>query len=213
MRCWHSPTAHAPEDCPGSGPAGWEVERADRSGALPLAQAGSSDEQRAESPEQGSGPARRVYELNEAMGNDAAAPPPQPPFSPASADDELDQLVRFKEGRGEVQSNPPAGLTPGSPPISLFERRQASPRPTPLHAGKRTRAAEELFETLGAACARAAGTGVQMIEVDWMDISALMLHAAALEEGLAYAAANHGCEGGDCAWADEMNRVMDGVLS
>lgn len=175
MRCWFKSEPHGYEDCPaaraaaaivhlnGSGPAGWEVERADRSGALPLAQ----------------------------------------------ADDELDLIEDRLEGRGPVQFTPPAGPAPSPSPISLAERR----RPTPLHAGRRTRAAEELFETLGSACARAAGTGVQTIEVDWMDVSALLLHAAALEEGLAYAAANHGCEGGDCAWADEMNRVMDGVLS
>ena len=38
MRCIHH-GAHVPEDCPGSGPAGREVERVDRSSALPLAQA------------------------------------------------------------------------------------------------------------------------------------------------------------------------------
>ena len=123
----------------------------------------------------------------------------------AQAGDELIELEARLEGRGVTQITPPSG------PLSL-----ASRRPIVLaerrHTARRSVAAEELMAQLGALCGLAAAQGIDRVEADWMDVSALLLHVASLEAGVEWAAHNHGCVGEDCTWPDEMNRVMDEVL-
>ena len=130
-----------------------------------------------------------------------------PVLPPAQAGDELDaSSVCGSRGQESKFTPPPAG--PGLPPISLADRR----RPVGHAPGRRTRAADDLLATLGGLCALAARQGIDVVEVDWMDLSAVLLLVASLEAGIAWAAENHGCVGEGCRWPEEMNRVMEGVL-
>ena len=203
MRCAFWPAPHEPEDCPGgrilhgSGPPGREVERVDRSSALPRAQAGSSEEQRAESQEQGSDPAmtqrgtiQEEGQVVQLSGTGLSGP---------SADGELDLIESRLEGRGPVQFNPPPGLTPGSPPISLLDRRRQDP-----YLVRRTDPAEDLIRSMYAAVQLAERQGIETIEVDRLDQEALLLHEAALMRVIEWASRfgpECSCEGRYvCSW-------------
>ena len=106
--------------------------------------------------------------------------------------------------------NEPTAIShpPTTPPISLAGRRRQAE-----HASvRRTRTADDLLEQLGALCLMAAPQDIETVEVDWKDISALLLHVAALEAGLEWASQNHGCAGAGCRWPSEINRVMAEVM-
>ncbi len=208
MRCFHLRPEHAPEDCPavrkyGSGPAGREVERADRSGALPLAQPEPSKEQIAESPEESSGPARR--EVQDARDGAAGGFPKLDACFPASAGDEyLDRLESALEGRGETKFTPaPLEPSPFLQPILLRRpRRSAVHRETD----------DQLIEPLREACEMALRQGVDVVEVDRTTLFELLLHIGAVEAGLRWASENGPCPGeGPCAWHEGLWEAVEEV--
>ena len=94
------------------------------------------------------------------------------------------------------------------PPVSLASRR----RPMVHDPAHRTRAAQELLDELGASCLLAAGQEIETIEVDWKDVSALLLHITSLETGLEWASQHHGCQGAGCSWSADVNQAMYEVL-
>ena len=186
MRCWYKSAVHASEDCPagrailgsgpiGSGPAGREVEHAVRSSALPLAQAGP--EQRVESDEPGSGPARWAAELNGERAGEVTASPAVLPFRPASVDDELELIESSLEGRGGRSFTP-------TPLASAPSLRHDSYRV------RRTDAAEDLVRSMFAAVQLAERQGIETLETDRLDIEALLLHEAALMRVIEWASRN-----------------------
>lgn len=204
MRCWYKDADHTAEDCPagravhtGSGPAGREVERVDRSSALPLAQADSNEGQ-------GSSPARWAAELNGANGVVAFAARPETPFRPASVGDEhLDRLESALEGRGETKFTPPLELSPSPQPILL--RR---PRANNVHR----ETDDQLIEPLREACELALRQGIDVVEVDRTTLFELLLHVGAVEAGLSWASENGPCPGeGPCAWHEGLWEAVEEV--
>lgn len=144
----------------------------------------------------GSGPAGREVERG-------ARHTPALPL--AQADDELDHLVRFKEGRVEATFTPPPG--PGSPLISLDSRRPGA------SLVRRTDAAEELVRAGMAALWLAERQGIEVIEVDRLDYEALLLHEAALMRVIEWASLfgpGCTCNGGYvCSWHAGLADAME----